>query len=133
MRDINFRAWDKKKKEMYFVYNLIFRQSDGQITVLPKRYPLDYKYRYFPNDIELMQYTGLKDKHGKEIYEGDIVKLLINHLSDFDPNTQNTDIVPVKFDNAMFYFGDMTMNYKPLIDAMFEVIGNIYENPELLK
>ena len=81
----------------------------------------------------LMQYTGIKDKNGKEIYEGDIIKYKflydrrLNHIS------------PVKFleTEASFGIKDIYGNEIPLYritaNNYFEVVGNIYENPELLE
>jgi len=71
-----------------------------------------------------MQYTGLKDKNGKEIYEGDIVKIegFINHV--------------VGFEDGAFRWMNVGP-YLPIAERISEreceVIGNIYENPELLK
>lgn len=74
----------------------------------------------------LMQYTGLKDKNGKEIYEGDVVRINRNHnmfpqVTDFGAPFN----VEVKYQYVMFY---------PLyiVGGDCEIIGSIYENPELL-
>ena len=75
-------------------------------------------------DAELMQYTGLKDKNGKEIYEGDILEW-------FNDLTGSTHRGVVRFTQGGFYCGDYYLYaikcYLPVI------IGNIYENPELLE
>ena len=119
MREIKFRAWDKINKEMFNVESINFQERRVYKDVV--------SYRNF-NDIELMQYTGLKDKNNKEIYEGDI-------LSD------GNDEKPYKviFENGSFraeFEGDFEEYSFDLIDVVAqgcEIIGNIYENPELIK
>lgn len=70
----------------------------------------------------LMQFTGLKDKHGKEIYEGD----LLRHIS-FPIESAK----PVEFKQGMFICKDITVStYHP---NNIEIVGNIYEHPELLE
>ena len=118
MREIKFRAWDKLNKEMFNVESINFQER--------KVYRDIVSYRKF-NDIELMQYTGLKDKNNKEIYEGDI-------LSDGN----NEKPYKVIFENGSFrteFEGDFEEYSFDLIDVVAqgcEVVGNIYENPELL-
>lgn len=72
----------------------------------------------------LMQCTGLADKNGKDIYEGDILK------SPFFDDT----FVPVVYDNqhAQFTYGGAEFNVEAAVSSV-EVLGNIYENPELIK
>ena len=117
-RQIKFRAWDKTLKTMiktFMVYsNGIVHEDSGW----DKHYAgLDITDR-----VELMQFTGLHDKNGKEIYEWDIVK--------------GTEDNEHQGQSAVFYgnFHIQPFSYLGCYDgAKFEVIGNIYENPELLE
>ena len=107
LRKIAFRAWEPTHQRMF----------DCSIVNSGEGYEnwSDFEDGCPKSDI-LMQYTGLKDKNGKEIYEGDIV------IS----NGHKTD---VRFYQGMFNIG---MN-SPLYKYEVEVVGNIYENPEMLK
>ena len=88
MREIKFRAWDKARKKMIYKF-IIAPTSPGWGGFI------------------FMQYTGLRDKNGKEIYEGDVVK------------------------HSCGAYGVITwINHTP---TESEIIGNIYENPELIK
>ena len=113
MRKIKFRAWIKEDKEMVEVYNINFVES----TINDNLFGFD--------DVILMQYTGLKDKNGKEIYEGDIVK-----------NVINGSILRVEFGTwGITFINGEGQSVFPKNNGKLEleVIGNIYENPELLE
>lgn len=127
MRDIKFRAWDSEK--MIYQNNM---QSISWPNHLKKECAVwvrcDFNNMgYF----ELMQYTGLKDKNGKDIYEGDILKDLYGHH------------LKVVFDGGSFraVFGDSICEvegsefagYYPKDITEFFIVGNIYENTEMLK
>lgn len=115
MREIKFRAWDKINKEMFNVEVIDFQKREVYKEVV--------SYRKF-NDVEVMQYTGLKDMRGKEIYEGDIV-------------IQNNKRHRVIFDeeNARFCIRDdefeLNVGFTNNNNERMEVVGNIYENSEL--
>ena len=123
MREIKFRAWDKKENKMQQVVQILYGHEASN-------YPLSVDFfrsvkSRLIKDIELMQYTGLKDKNGKEIYEGDIVK------SDWIEDKQRITASKVIFNAGRFTC--LGLNYDLYRMPELEVIGNIYENKELLK
>jgi len=121
VREIKFRAWDKDSKEM---------RLDVTPGPFSKIYPNEIwtdcgftgEHGYLEDAI-LMQYTGLLDKNGVEIYEGDIIK--------FDGHLHED-----KFISSICFRGGMfqpELRSEPLYNFRFRtIIGNIYENPELL-
>ena len=133
MKEIKFRAWLKEDKKMVNVETMDF--TDKSIQYLEKSEFINaYLLRRVGfDDIELMQYIGLRDKNGKEIYEGDIIKYK------FPYDTRLKHISPVKFleTEASFGIKDRYGNEIPLYtisaNNYFEVIGNIYENKNLLE
>ena len=115
-REIKFRAWDKKNKKML--------NNEDTLNLLA----------YFVKNVEYMQFTGLKDKTGKEIYEGDIVKL--------DDNWDSLGWSAGEVSEIIFKYGGFRLKPKYNKKArgywleegdLVEVIGNIHKNPELLK
>ena len=134
MREIKFRVWDKKGRRMCLVAKINFAYL--RVTCYEKDKAL-IGYEFYFKDIILMQYTGLKDKGGKEIYEGDIVEL--RNIDDDPENftvvweeigyfTLKPHIDPEGYIPTLGYFTDNDLN-----DSYYtvEVIGNIYENPDL--
>ena len=117
MREIKFRAWDDFKKKMITedVSSYCSFKDNGVVNC----------FNPLGNNI-IMQYTGLKDKNGKEIYEGDIVNGGI-----YDGSYCYGKIV---FKNACFYAESIGRFNEGISEHWqhFEVIGNIYENPDLL-
>lgn len=119
-----FRAWDKDHKYMeYTDKNLVVCFSDGGTDVVDHT-TFSHSCTSMQN-YELMQSTGLKDINGTEIYEGDIIK------NSYD------EIYTVKWFDAAFYLEEKYnggFDYHELhLEDNKKVIGNIYENPELLE
>jgi uncharacterized phage protein (TIGR01671 family) len=122
MREIKFRAWDEKFKMMNEVIVMDF--DSRKVNLHP-----DYNHQSYFKDVVLMQYTGLKDKNGVEIYEGDILKYCFEMEREED-NDEGQGVVVFK--NGMFTVEKMEY-YQALSDYKTDVIGNLHENPELLK
>jgi len=146
MREIKFRAWNKE-------FGMCYEAS----PYFAKRefYPfgITVGFSHYPEDLEewqIMQFTGLHDKNGKEIYEGDVVKYTRkkwNCLGHPQHGKDLVDICKIYWDEERHGFGnDMrakngrvySSGYLGFTDErakeiVIEVIGNIYENPELLE
>lgn len=133
MREIKFRLWDKYFKFMdYDFSNNYLITNDGKVLEkVEKRFADQYWHEYEEDkNCVLMQYTGLKDKNGKGIYEGDIVK-----GKNYGFNTPIRYIGTVEYVYNKFKVIGLRDKYKGTNDELntiYEVIGNIYENPELL-
>ena len=136
-RPIKFRAWHKGEAFM-IDWDLIV--DDGILA-------------YFASDdYELMQYTGLKDEDGREIYEGDIVSVtadievggwnILRDIVEEERTIRQSITCEVYYDEALALYALDTIRKAEHMDSWgffgddgaqeFEVIGNIYENPELL-
>lgn len=156
MRKIKFRAWSKEFERMFS--NELFEQSLGGLLKMAKKFnpniPHGKEGLYLPlkdKDLIFMQFTGLLDKNDKEIYEGDIVSIpldgdetrvfevaietvvreVVSHPS-FDGDTAKVAITGVVFKWKGFELFPCISKGIPDNQKM-EVIGNIYENPELLQ
>lgn len=127
-REIKFRAYSSNNHKMYPVSNIEW-DIDGRIWVTAD----DGKngIELIDEEAHLMPYTGLHDKNGREIYEGDIVRTGTDNIGDPDPMIGQVImregswlIENEKMQEAIELFSEITSR---------EVIGNIFENPELLE
>lgn len=137
MREIKFRAWDKEEGTMLSDISLLDDTWDM----------MNEFFKYKKDELHFMQYTGLKDKNGKEIYEGDVLQLVdeigehVRVICEFG-NRRITSFSGTEIDVQCFYFktvktnwktNPVANNYKGMHDLeIIEVIGNIYEHPELV-
>ena len=152
MREVKFRAWDKKKKKMMSFNDLLkpvdWEEASMLVLVLTES---DF---YGSENLELMQFTELLDKNGKEIYEGDIVQFPDTESEYVDVEVGMLKVAEaqlncwgsVEFKNSCFGL-NITMNNEGIGTGFFtweaikdyystkdlEVIGNIYKNKDLLK
>ena len=113
MRQIKFRGWDEKNKEMVDNINLLFSNHLN-----------DCFEEYEECGLKIMQYTGLKDKNGKEIYEGDIVRV-------FQPFNVPTKAI-VELSDGCFELNGIELTWRDYVKCFvanhaIEIIGNIHE------
>jgi len=131
MRPIKFRAWDKQEKEMGKVMYLNLSEYSTDHILKTKSHPNFYNQT--SENVVFMQFTGLLDKNGIEIFEGDIVKLIIQHQSIVNNSSLEIEISQVEFSPSYFRLRGSILGAGSLISENIEIIGNIYETPELLK
>ena len=127
MREIKFRAWDVAESEMVYGMNKCLMNWDGvQHNVA----------RLFNGDIPIMQYTGLRDKNGNEIYEGDVITdvefvgEVVFHDRWYEVGMHSGKLAWCIFDKKK---GDYIEIGSCNDEETWEIIGNIYENPESLE
>ena len=128
MREIRFRAWDKKDGKMFEVKRINF--SDKTIHYASTQYLWKVKFE----DVELMQYIGQKDKSEIEIYVGDVLEIPDDYETYGQFAGDKREVI--------FAYGGFRLKPKWDVNAKgnyledageLRVLGNIYENPELLK
>ena len=126
MKPTKFRIYDKVRNEWLHdssmpvhllgeinLLDTIIRRRDESIVSLENL-----------NDLEVMQYIGLKDKYNYEIFEGDIVRVYISHKEEYSEYIDDIRYSNTKL--SINQFGD-----EP--EAFLEILGNIYDNPNLLE
>lgn len=148
-RELKFRAWDELKKIMHhdFQYINSGESKDGSDWIVFKsdlqplnENPHPFENPHFEQQLKIMQYTGLKDKNGKEIYEGDILNIQVP-LGGFWGNTPNRKIAKVIYEPecggyiAQWEYSKNQHHALLDCDLVFdaEVMGNLYEKPELIQ
>lgn len=132
MREIKFRAWDKEEHEMF-----------SDVSIIDDTWDMLNEFLKHKDELVFMQYTGLTDKNGVEIYEGDILTSLEYPFQD-DGGYNYHGVVEWADEAGAFAITKRVANSKirGISDGiaeymedieLFEIIGNIYENPELLE
>ena len=121
-REIKFRVWSEKNKKMLEIQKHSFKTGKS----MPYGYNIAYDFG------ELMQYTGLKDENGKEIYEGDILSIKIYSRDKIIVQCKAL----VEFKDGCFGviwgYDKSFLSLKSFFNTKFEVVGNKYENPKIL-
>lgn len=136
MREIKFRAWDKpqtfaneQKLDGRMVYSKLKRNENYMTSN-----DVGWSFRICDVNAPIMQYTGLKDKNGKEIYEGDILRWLAIEVKTGRVVVDELVIAEYSEQDARYfcYLNGLPENLFQDRTKRWEIIGNIYENPELL-
>ena len=151
MRELKFVAWDKLDKKMYPVRSIIFNEKHEveRILVFKEKDGTIYLHDILAPLFILLPYTGQNDKNGKEIKEGDIIRLCLSHFSHIywdreeKPPLSDERICTVEIENQTAYLVEnedsvwvldlLNIGLVKREEASLEIIGNIYENPELLE
>lgn len=118
MRKIKFRAWHKKHQHILYVYEINFEEQIAKCRNIQEN--SNHTYGFI--DIELMEFTGLEDKSGKEIWEGDIVNWTV----------LGGEICQIRYKDSAFLIEFRHFD-KYQAGKWVEVIGNIHENPDLIE
>jgi len=139
MREIKFRAWSEFNGIKQMLYSNTpkqnYRITPFGIFASDKHNYQYLSYTLFGENYPIMQFTGLKDKNGVEIYEGDIVGrgrgeiFFDTKRAQFRVRWHDTIWLNVRGNNQMYQDGEPIFGNHEIV---FEVIGNIYQNPELL-
>lgn len=125
-REIKFRAWHKTFKKMYKIGQITLEKGSWNYEPENKDF-IGMSIPYQPSMI-LMQYTGLHDKNGKEIYEGDIVgDNKIKWIVKWNKHRMGFSLYPT----TKQLYDEMPINVENKLG--FKILGNIYDNPELLE
>lgn len=133
MREIKFRAWDERNKVMHYGFQFIRSGTSGNDWIIfcsdKQTYVVGKDNPYFSQQLKIMEYTGAKDKNGREIYEGDFVIIKANYSGD---NWYEDCQALIVFEDYQFIprnihekWGVVGQEY---LWQEMEVVGNVYES-----
>ena len=124
MREFKMKAWLKKEKKMVAIIGIDFNYEYIRYTEDSNLFNENYKTAEF-RDIELLQFTGLKDNGGQELYEADVIKFNdgIDDIYGLISYDDEDAVYCVSYENVTEHLSNMAGD--------FEIVGNIFENPDL--
>lgn len=139
MREIKFRAWDKTESQWIEINKMGFLEN-GEAWYVEDYEKNEPPYFTDRNDWELMQYTGLNDKNGREIYEGDVLEyskeqtLLVHYNENTASFSANYILHRDEYGELKGgWIGSAPFDKRNIENSEMRVIGNAFENPDLLK
>ena len=124
MKELKIKAWLKKEKKMVSIIGIDFNYEYIRYTEDDNLFNSDYKVAEF-KDIELLQFTGLKDNGGQELYEADVIKFNdgIDDIYGLISYDDEDGTYRVSYENITEHLSER--------EGDFEIVGNIFENPDL--
>ena len=124
MKEFKMKAWLKKENKMVSIIGIDLNYQYIRYTDDGNLFKDDYKIAEF-KDIELLQFTGAKDKVGQEVYEADVIKFNdgIDDIYGLISYDDEDAVYCVSYENVTEHLSDMAGD--------FEIVGNIFENPDL--
>ncbi|WP_336162098.1 YopX family protein [Fusobacterium polymorphum] len=124
MKEFKMKAWLKKENKMVSIIGIDLNYQYIRYTDDGNLFKDDYKIAEF-KDIELLQFTGVKDKAGQEVYEADVIKFNdgIDDIYGLISYDDEDAVYCVSYENVTEYLLNMAGD--------FEIVGNIFENPNL--
>ena len=124
MREFKMKAWLKKENKMVSIIGIDLNYQYIRYTDDGNLFKDDYKIAEF-KDIELLQFTGVKDKAGQEVYEADVIKFNdgIDDIYGLISYDDEDAVYCVSYENVTEHLLNMAGD--------FEIVGNIFENPDL--
>ena len=124
MKELKIKAWLKKEKKMVSIIGIDFNYEYIRYTEDDNLFNSDYKTAEF-KDIELLQFSGVKDNGGQELYEADVIKFNdgIDDIYGLISYDDEDGTYRVSYENITEHLSDR--------EGDFEIVGNIFENPDL--
>ena len=124
MKELKIKAWLKKEKKMVSIIGIDFNYEYIRYTEDDNLFNSDYKVAEF-KDIELLQFTGLKDNGGQELYEADVIKFNdgVDDIYGLISYDDEDGTYRVSYENITEHLSER--------EGDFEIVGNIFKNPDL--